>query len=50
MRTSATASFMSLWNLLNGKRGYGWDENPLVWVYEFRVTALKIIGVEDTHA
>ena len=22
------------WEQLYGKRGYGWDENPLVWVYE----------------
>jgi hypothetical protein len=24
------------WNLLNAKRGYGWDVNPWVWVIEFR--------------
>lgn len=35
-RTSATASFMSLWDSINKKRGYGWDENPYVWVLEFR--------------
>lgn len=34
-RTSATASFMSLWDSINEKRGYGWDTNPWVWVTEF---------------
>mgnify|MGYP001370117301 CR=1 FL=1 len=24
-----------LWDNLNAKRGYGWDVNPWVWVYEF---------------
>jgi hypothetical protein len=27
--------FKSLWDGLNAKRGYGWDINPWVWVYEF---------------
>ncbi len=27
--------FKQLWNSLNQKRGYGWDTNPWVWVYEF---------------
>lgn len=27
--------FKSLWDNLNEKRGYGWDTNPWVWVYEF---------------
>ena len=27
--------FKSLWNSINEKRGYGWDTNPWVWVYEF---------------
>lgn len=30
------ASFRSLWNRINAKRGYGWDANPLVWVIDFR--------------
>ncbi len=34
-RSSATASFMSLWNSINAKRGFGWDVNPPVWVIEF---------------
>jgi hypothetical protein len=32
-RTSATASFMSLWNSIHSD--YPWDNNPIVWVYEF---------------
>lgn len=24
-----------LWDSINAKRGYGWDTNPWVWVYEF---------------
>ena len=27
--------FKELWDNLNAKRGYGWDTNPWVWVYEF---------------
>ena len=27
--------FKQLWNSLNQKRGYGWETNPWVWVYEF---------------
>jgi hypothetical protein len=30
-----TAAFNNLWDTLNVKRGYGWDTNPWVWVYEF---------------
>jgi len=29
-------SFASLWDKINAKRGFGWDENPYVWVVEFR--------------
>lgn len=28
-------AFKILWDSLNAKRGYGWDENPWVWVYKF---------------
>jgi hypothetical protein len=28
-------AFQDLWQKLNAKRGYGWDTNPWVWVYEF---------------
>lgn len=27
--------YRELWDHLNAKRGYGWDINPWVWVYEF---------------
>ena len=30
------ARFRSLWDSINAKRGYGWKENPWVWVVEFR--------------
>ena len=33
----AKASFKSLWDSINKKRGFGWDENPWVWVVEFKV-------------
>lgn len=28
-------AFRETWDSLNAKRGYGWDVNPWVWVYEF---------------
>ena len=28
--------FVKLWDKLNAKRGYGWDNNPWVWVIEFK--------------
>lgn len=31
------SSFRSLWNSINTKRGYEWDDNPWVWVIEFKV-------------
>ena len=37
----ATASFRTLWDSLNAKRGYGWDKNPWVWVIEFKRTERK---------
>lgn len=33
---TAWTAFRSRWDALNGKRGYGWDANPWVWVIEFR--------------
>jgi hypothetical protein len=30
-------AFELLWDTLNEKRGFGWDENPWVWVIEFKV-------------
>jgi hypothetical protein len=32
----AIASFASLWDRINAKRGFGWDANPWVWVVQFR--------------
>lgn len=32
---SAGDEFAELWESINGKRGYGWKENPWVWVVEF---------------
>ena len=29
------SAFAGLWDSLNAKRGYGWEANPWVWVYEF---------------
>lgn len=29
------ADFAGLWDSINDKRGYGWNKNPWVWVYEF---------------
>lgn len=36
-RTSATASFMSLWDSINADRDFSWDSNPWVWVVKFKV-------------
>jgi hypothetical protein len=33
---SKTVHFPKLWNSINEKRGFGWDENPWVWVVEFK--------------
>lgn len=30
------ANYSVLWDEINGKRGFGWDVNPWVWVIEFR--------------
>lgn len=32
-----TADFAPLWDAMHGKRGYGWDVNPWVWVIDFEV-------------
>jgi hypothetical protein len=28
-------NYMNQWNEINDRRGFGWDENPWVWVYSF---------------
>jgi hypothetical protein len=35
-RASARGAFAHLWESINGPRGFGWDENPWVWVIEFK--------------
>jgi hypothetical protein len=32
---TARGSFSSLWELINARRGYSWESNPYVFVYEF---------------
>ncbi len=29
-------SFQTLWDSINAKRGYGWNENNWVWVIGFK--------------
>lgn len=33
---SARVYFEELWDSINAKRGYGWDDNPWVWVITFK--------------
>jgi len=35
--TNPVKSFGSLWDSINGEKGYGWRNNPFVWVIEFKV-------------
>lgn len=32
----AVVEFRGLWYEINAKRGFGWDQNPWVWVIEFK--------------
>lgn len=34
---NARASFKTLWDIINAKRGFGWEANPWVWVIGFKV-------------
>lgn len=34
--SKAAASFESLWDSINAKRGFGWDANPWVWALTFK--------------
>lgn len=36
-------AFKHLWDSLNAKRGYGWDTNPWVWVYEFEDISREVV-------
>lgn len=38
--------FVYLWDSINKKRGYGWDVNPWVFVYEFRRHYESMGGIE----
>lgn len=31
------ANFKALWDAINAKRGYSWEQNPWVWVVEFKL-------------
>jgi len=33
-------AFQACWDSINAKRGHGWDENPWVWVIEFKIVEL----------
>lgn len=48
---TARDAFVELWNNINAKRGYSWDTNPWVWVYEFerisKEEAEKAIGGKE---
>ncbi len=35
-RGNLRKAFSCLWDSINDKRGFGWDENPWVWVIEFK--------------
>jgi len=45
--TSCINKFANYWDTLNAKRGYGWDANPWVWVYEFE--RISRGEAEDVH-
>jgi hypothetical protein len=34
-------SFITLWDSINEKRGYGWDANPFVWVVDFKILEVR---------
>lgn len=36
MVNGADREFKELWNSINEAKGFGWDQNPWVWVVEFR--------------
>lgn len=38
---SYVKAFRQLWDTLNEKRGFGWDENPAVWVLWFHLVTTK---------
>jgi hypothetical protein len=36
IESSPRLRFITLWDSLNAKRGYGWAENPWCWVISFK--------------
>jgi len=38
--------FIPLWDSINKKRGYGWETNPFIWVYEFKKVGSYKINVK----
>lgn len=36
LMTGAKGVYAFMWDSINAKRGYSWDENPWVWVVEFK--------------
>lgn len=39
--------YANLWNTINEKRGYGWNTNPWVWVYEFERISKEAADGQD---
>ncbi len=37
LSTLIQSSFSYLWDSINAKRGYPWENNPLVWAMEFEL-------------
>ncbi len=46
-RTAGTDLFRPLWDSINAKRGFGWDENPWVAAYTFTVERRNIDAVKS---
>jgi len=41
---TAKKAFEDLWDSINDKTGFGWDQNPWVWVVEFEVINQNVDG------
>ena len=40
--TDSRGSFATLWNVINAKRGFGWDANPWVVAVAFKVHNVNV--------